>query len=271
MALGACLGIASCQLAFLPNLGHRATFLLMVLLRVTIALVILFPRGAPIADHPLPPGDLRPGPPLHAPIAGAASSSSHPGTLLDPALILWVSVLSGFLTGGLAADLHEKVDFLGTSASFGRELVSFWALAGIFLASASATGPAAPGWNQVKALFVMGVLLHWATWDHVYMVRDWLVTCDAAPDATPWAPRAYSVAYFPSRTLHLVVLVGFLAFPPSFLMSSVLPLILNRAHSAGGPLDRVAGLQATSFAVGQLLFLGVAPQVDVFYAFKLSS
>lgn len=251
-ALGGCLALGSTHLLLFPSVGHGSTFLLMVLVLSAIAILGLLPRPA----GPDLPAD-------HSPSPGSVS--------FDPKLLLWMSVLAGILTGAVTADLQEKVEFLGTSASFGRTLVTFWALAGLGLAAASATGASAPSWGRVKLLFVAGAVLHWMTWDHVYMVRDWLVACDLAPADAGWVPRDYRVSYFPSRWWQLPALVGFLVFPTSFLMSSVLPFLLNRAHADGGRVEGIVATHGLAFAASVVLFSAGAPRVDVFYSFKLMS
>ncbi|MDJ0786571.1 MAG: tetratricopeptide repeat protein [Myxococcota bacterium] len=259
---GACLGILACELLLFPSIGHWNTFGFWLLANLTIALVfvsgaILSPDAATLEEP--------------APLA-APTSFADAG--LGIATLFAIAIGSGFLTGSLEVDVVRRLRFTGFRSEAALSFVSFWAVLGIFLGSASVRLRSVPGLLAVRLASAGALLAYAVVWIFLFPIEDAFlaalggaVSADALPADLPAGLVSLYRAH--SGLLPTALFTGVLVFPPLFLLATLLPAACDRLQARGRHLGRAYGLNTLAFCAGTFAFGWVAPRVDVFYSTQL--
>ncbi|MGH0029835.1 MAG: tetratricopeptide repeat protein [Myxococcota bacterium] len=255
--LGACSGVVACQYLLLPELGHDRTLLAMAVANAALGGIFLLPAagaGAGSEDAPT-----------------ATTAAAPPGAQRAPASLLALVTLGGFLAGALEGDLFKRVTFVielnpGATMSF----ISFWAILGIFLASAAVHRLPRLSLGAVRGAFVLAALYTLFVWPEIDALRDW-VERSVTPSAVTVGANLEGMRNldFPATLTQLLCFTGLVVLPPYFLVSLLLPWACNRLQGERTHLGLAYGLNTAAFCVGLLAFVLVVPFVNHFYASKL--
>ena len=246
---GACSGVLTCQFILILSVGHKPTFWLMAGLNMLLGFYFLVRGGAPAVDESANTA--------HAPPHSQASEGMRPGS--GSALIA-CAALSGLLAGALEGDLFKRIGFIvllspGATMSF----ISFWAVLGIFLASALVRRKERVRLVHIKIAYSLAALYHFAIWrfsdELTYLLGTW--------------PERGDVHHFPVSLSQLFAYTGIYALPSYFLVSLLLPYVCNRLQSTGKHLGLAYGLNTVAFCLGMVAFTLVAPRLNIFYSLKL--
>jgi spermidine synthase len=257
--LGACTGVLACQYLLIPELGHGPTYWLMAGINLLLGGYFWVSGGAD--------------PALHAkPVAQTATQLDPISTGFSASALITFAMLSGLVAGALEGDMFKRIGFsLGRSAA-AMSFISFWAILGIFLASATIRKFA---WKRIapfKAAFV-AALLYYVVISRLQTMdalRDW-IHLNVLPVSVPaYLPFGFigSIA-FPNNPTQLLVFIGVIVLPPFYLVSLLLPYVCNRAQIQGHHLGRLYGLNTLAFCIGLVGFALLAPQLNIFYSTKL--
>lgn len=252
--LGACSGVLMCQFLMLPRLGHGPTLWLMAVLNLLLGAYFLLAGGAPAAA---------PAPAAH----GSPGARAGKGVRIHGVLLL-CAVLSGLLSGALEGDLFKRISFLielnpGATMSF----ISFWAILGIFLASALVHRLGGLRLAHIKAAFLLALGCYGLTWSFVEDIMELIATWFSFQP--PGVSLETSGMIFPANLLQLFLATGVIAFAPYFLISLLLPWACNRLQAQGRHLGLACGLNTLAFCAGLIGFTLIAPRVNIFYSLKL--
>ncbi len=265
--LGACLGVLAAEFILLRFLGHSTTFMVLVAANVLLGLAFMslgrFGDVGRSTDETEPEAQ-----------ASSKDRRKKPGKpLFEPAVLLAVATLSGFVTGALEMDMFRAVRFAGAITDAAMSFTSFWAIAAIFAASwtVRALGPPRP-W-LVRSALAGSCLVHAATWIWLTDIRRWFdrrfvdwVTSQAHlhPDvANP------SIQPLGASLEHLLLFTGVIVFPAYYLASLPLPAVCNASQAQKRHLGGAYGLNTLAFCAGAVIFSWAAPRVSLFYAVKL--
>jgi spermidine synthase len=250
--LGACAGVLACQFLLLPSIGHTSTFRLMLALNVGIAAVFLIGgRGR------LPVASFAP------PARSEALSPASPMT--SPALLLLCAALSGLLAGALEGDMFKRINLVvSNSPGALGPAISFWAILGIFLASAFVWRATRLRMAHIKIAYVAAVVYFYAAWRLMYPAI--LHRLNARAEAIN---ELGMINNFPDSAAELFLFVGACVFVPYLLISLLLPYICNQAQMRRLHLGAAYGLNTVAFCVGLITFTLLAPQVNIFYSLQL--
>ncbi len=247
---GACAGVLVCQFLLLPSIGHFSTLWLMLGLNLVIAGWFLTGRAV------LPVSSLEP---------RASSPGVKPAGLADASLLLTCAVLSGLLAGALEGDLFKRMNLvISNSPGALGPAISFWAILGIFLASAFVWYAQRLRMVHIKIAFVLAALYFYVAWRLMYpVVVGRLESRYIALNALGM------VNNFPDSVAELFIFVGGCVFVPYLLISLLLPYVCNRAQLRRMHLGLAYGLNTVAFCIGLLGFTLLAPRVNIFYSLKL--
>jgi len=252
--LGACAGVLACQFLLLPRIGHTATFWLMLGLNVVIAALFLITgRGS------LQVPSLTPGPPPengHQPVAAVPTNLT---------LLLSCAALSGLLAGALEGDLFKRINLVvSNSPGALGPAISFWAILGIFLASAFVWRARRLRLLHIKIAYLCAALYFYAAWRLMYPVL--IHRLNARSEAID---ALGMINNFPDSAAELFVFVGGCVFVPYLLISLLLPYVCNQAQTRRMHLGLAYGLNTIAFCAGLMAFTLLAPEVNIFYSLKL--
>ena len=250
--LGACTGVLLCQFVAIHQFGHDWTLAMLVALNLALGGYFVCLGG---------------GARLTGPVA-----SSSPAVTGGVSLVV-LGGLSGLLTGSLEGDLFKRLWFLGTNSGAAMAFISFWAILGIFLASATVTRWQGLRLLHIKIALAVATVVYMATWKLAYPLRGWfrdqyaerlsgaIEVSTSTADVLPSALQTDLVFTF--------VFVGVFAFPAIYLISLLLPFVCNAARGDQKLLGRVYGVNTLAFCVGMVGFVWLAPRVDIFFSLKL--
>lgn len=265
--LGACTGVLACQFLLLPTVGHTSTFWLMLALNVGIGgFFLISGRGS----LQLPSLTLSPARSPHLPslAPSPAPESERHGDASAPtnlALLLTCAVLSGLLSGALEGDLFKRINLVvSNSPGALGPAISFWAILGIFLASAFVWRARRLRMVHIKIAYLCAALYFYGAWRLMYPVL--LYRLNARSEAIN---ALGMINNFPDSAAELLLFVGGCVFVPYLLISLLLPYICNQAQMRGMHLGLAYGLNTLAFCTGLIAFALLAPQVNVFYSLKL--
>jgi len=243
---GACAGVLACQFLLLPSVGHTFTFWLMLGLNLAIAgLFLVIGRGD---------------------LTVSSLEPQAPGANAKPAAFLLVcAVLSGLLAGALEGDLFKRMSLVISNGPGALgPAISFWAILGIFLASAFVWRAQRLRMIHIKIAFVFAAIYFYVAWRLMYpVVVGRLESRYIALNAMGM------VNNFPDSVAELFLFVGGCVFVPYLLISLLLPYVCNRAQLGRMHLGLAYGLNTVAFCVGLLGFTLLAPRVNIFYSLKL--
>ncbi|MEO2093167.1 MAG: hypothetical protein ABGY71_03795, partial [bacterium] len=255
---GACASVLLSEWIFLRYAGHDLTLLALVAGNLVLGIYFVV-RGKALQNKL---GG------MDALETSSAAPEGEPGkgAELPRGALLAGAVVSGFLAGGIEADAFRRIHFIQIFNGASMAFVSFWAILAIFLASWTISTWRSATFQKIKRVYLGGLLLFVATvsaW--ILPLRQWLA--DFIAGATEFS------ALDPEGTgtilLGVFVVVGLLVFPVYFCVSLLLPLLCNQAQARGMHLGRLYGLNTVAFLAGMFVFSWTAPQVNMFYAFKL--
>ena len=259
--LGACAGVLACQFLLLPTIGHTSTFWLMLGLNVGLAGFFLITgrgslRAPSLTLHPAGKND--------AP-AGESVNQATAAAPTDLTLLLICAVLSGLLAGALEGDLFKRINLVvSNSPGALGPAISFWAILGIFLASALVWRARRLRLLHIKIAYVCATLYFYAAWRLMYPVLiDRLNARAEAINALGM------INNFPDSAAELFLFVGGCVFVPYLLISLLLPYVCNQAQMRRLHLGLAYGLNTLAFCTGLIAFTLLAPQVNIFYSLKL--
>ena len=246
--LGACCGVLASQFLLLPWLGHSAMFVLMIGLNTAIGVVFLAVGGGP------------------APVAAAAAVPPLPAGR-GPGLLLTAATLSGLLAGALEGDMFKRIGLVvaNNPGALGPA-ISFWAILGIFLASALVWRMKRLRLVHIKVAFVVAAIYYVAAWYGMYPAVTALEAAHAVPEA---AVLLFRVNTFPGSVGELFLFVGGCVFVPYLLISLLLPYVCNQVQGGHGHLGLAYGLNTVAFCIGLIGCTLLAPLVNIFYSLKL--
>src|SRR5665213_612056 len=155
---GACAGVLTCQFLLLPFIGHSFTFWLMLGLNAGIAGYFLVTGR----------GDL-PVPPLTPNATNQNANLATPPTSTNLARLLTCAVLSGLLAGALEGDMFKRINLVvSNSPGALGPAISFWAILGIFLASAFVWHATRLRLIHIKIAFAFAAIYFYAAWRLMY-------------------------------------------------------------------------------------------------------
>ncbi|NRA01816.1 MAG: hypothetical protein HRU00_04355 [Myxococcales bacterium] len=244
---GAASAVLVCQFVLLPSIGHDRTLWLMAGLNLLIGSFFLLRGGAPARPE------------------ASAEPTAPAGVPIGPkSVLLTAAVLGGFLTGALEGDAFKRINFIAGNSSMALPLISFWAILGIFLGSATVRALPALRLTHIKIAFVLAAVLYAGVWYYINPIIDWLLVRSLAGLA-----GGVEVA-FPADMASLLAVVGLMIFPPFLLISLLLPYVCNRIQGQRRHLGLAYGLNTLAFCVGTVAFTWIAPLVSVFYSMKLA-
>ena len=251
---GACAGVLACQFLLLPTIGHSSTFWLMLALNLGIAGFFLI-NGR---------GDL----PVAARALDAASQNMNQATSPTAgnlAPLLTCAVLSGLLTGALEGDMFKRVNLVvSNSPGALGPAISFWAILGIFLASALVWRATRLRLLHIKIAFLCAAIYYFAAWRLMYpSIIDRLESRYTALNGLGM------INNFPDSVTELFVFVGGCVFVPYLLLSLLLPYVCNQVQMRRVHLGLAYGLNTLAFCIGLIVFTLLAPRVNIFYSLKL--
>jgi spermidine synthase len=269
--LGACAGVLLAEFVLLHRLGEFVSLGVLAVAHVALGLAFLA-----LAGRHAPRFGVRLAPPV---VTGAASPSRSPShrvplqASFSTGALFTLAVLSGFLAGGLEGDMFRRVRFSGAISEAAMSFTSFWAIAGIFLASTTVRVLGRPRPWLMRSAFLLAALVHFATWRLLPTVRGWF----NAGYFAGVRERALALHMTPSATLvpfagSLLLILGFtgaIVLPTYFLVSLVLPAVCNSAQPVPGKIATLYGMNTLAFCAGILAFTWLAPSVNLFYAVKL--
>lgn len=248
---GACTAVLLCEWVFLRWVGHDRTLLGLAGANLLLGLGFLL-RGSALQE--------KSGGEDAAPRADSPASASVGGALLACAIV------SGFLAGALEADAFRRVHFAQVFNGAAMAFVSFWAILAIFLASATVSAWRRASFNALRVVYTVALLVFIGTvtlW--ILPLRAWLEGFIAtATEANAWDPDGTATILF-----GVFLIVGAVVFPTYYGVSMLLPWVCNQAQARGAHLGRLYGWNTLAFLLGMVCFNWLAPQVNMFYAFKL--
>jgi spermidine synthase len=253
--LGACAGVLACQFLLLPSVGHGATFWLGIGLNLAIAAYFLTTGGGDLPAAPAAPG------PANGKRAPAGESTSA-----QAALLLVCAALSGLLSGALEGDMFKRIDLVvGNSPGALGSAISFWAILGIFLASAFVWRARRLRLAHIKIAFVAAALYYYAAWRLMYPIVISRLEARYAVNVKTVA----MINNFPDGIPELFAFVGFCVFVPYLLISLLLPYLCNQLQLRREHLGLAYGVNTVAFCIGLVGFTLWAPLVSIFYSLKL--
>jgi spermidine synthase len=277
--LGACTGVLACQFLLLPSIGHTSTFWLMLGLNVAIAGFFLITGRGSLHFPSLTLSTAR-SPHLTSATPGVVQSPQSPSPALSAApedqagaaaptnlaaLLLTCAVLSGLLAGALEGDLFKRINLVvSNSPGALGPAISFWAILGIFLASALVWRARRLRLLHIKIAYLCAALYFYAAWRLMYPVL--LYRLNARSEAID---ALGMINNFPDSAAELFLFVGGCVFVPYLLISLLLPYVCNQAQMRGMHLGLAYGLNTLAFCVGLMAFTLLAPEVNIFYSLKL--
>ena len=241
--LGACAGVLASQFILLLWIGHRPSFWLMAGLNLILGTYFLARGGAP---QPVPvPARSRNGPQAEVPQAGS---------------LIAAAALGGLVAGALEGDMFKRIGFIillnpGATMSF----ISFWAVLGIFLASAFVRHVEGLRLLHIKAAYGLAAIYYLIVWRN----------SDELTYLLGGRPGFAEAHHFPVNLGQLFVYTGIYVLPSYLLVSLLLPYACNRLQGMGKHLGMVYGLNTVGFCLGMFAFTLIAPKLNIFYSLKL--
>src|SRR5262249_4511567 len=158
---GACVGTLVTLFLLLFYLGHHVSGVLLICLNALLggAFLMLARRR-----HDAPDATGR---------EAAMETATEPRTTdrFMPSVLLAAAALSGFLSGALEVDMFRRVRFSGSMSDASMAFTSFWAIAAIFLASATVRVLGRPRPKLVALAFTAAFALHLVCWTALHSVR----------------------------------------------------------------------------------------------------
>lgn len=236
--LGACLVILAAEFLGFPSIGYFSV--LVMALAVNLVLALVFLAAKPI-------GESEPG---AVPVRGpAAPRTSH-----------YAAVLSGFLCGGLEALAFIFIKLTYCSAKGVFALLSFHAIAGIWVASSLV--------HRFKPRPRVLVLCGWLalTW----CASLWFAEPDLGNSFVFWwAEHLLGMSpYWKGVVVTFFYTAAYISFPYACL-SLLLPALCDYKQSKGEHLAVTYGLNTIAFLAGVLVFGWLLQYVHAFYAARI--
>ena len=268
---GACSGVLLAEFVLLRHLGALASLGVLATGHFAIAFVFVVVSRR----HRRSPGS-ETAPAVVANAGSRRRSSKHLialGTNFSSGALFTLAALSGFLAGGLEGDMFRRVRFSGAISDAAMAFTSLWAIAGIFLASATVRALGRPRPWLMRSAFLLAALVHLATWRALATVRGWfnagyLAGVKQRAIALHMAPSG-SLVPFAGSLLLMMGFTGIVVLPAYFLVSLVLPAVCNSAQIVPGRIATLYGVNTLAFCAGVMAFTWLAPSISLFYAVKL--
>ena len=258
---GACAGVLTCQFLLLPILGHRLMLWLLLGLNLALAgfFLMMGRGGLPAASLSRKAAD--------EPLDGMARSAASAGAIVPGslALLLVCGALSGLLAGALEGDMFKRISLVVSNrpGALGPA-ISFWAILGIFLASAFVWRATRLRLIHIKIAFAVAAVYLYAAWRLMYPTVIARLMARYIP-----LNGSGMINNFPDSVVELFVFVGGCVFIPYLLISLLLPYMCNQGQRRRTHLGLVYGLNTVAFCVGLIGFTLLAPGVNIFYSLKL--
>ena len=251
---GACAGVVACQFLLLPFVGHSATFWLMLSMNLGIAGYFLITGRSDLSAASLSLNTTSRK--THEPAAPAS---------FNLALLLVCAALSGLLAGALEGDMFKRIDLVvSNSPGALGPAISFWAILGIFLASAFVWRASCLRMIHIKIAFVSASIYYYAAWRLMYPVIVHRLESRYMP-----INEMGMINNFPDGVTELFVFVGGCVFVPYLLISLLLPYVCNQVQLRRVHLGLAYGLNTVAFCIGLIVFTLLAPQINIFYSLNL--
>ena len=262
--LGACIGTLITMFLLLFYLGHHVSGALLISLNALLggAFLILARRRRDDPDSA-----------LQSAAAEAVTEPQEANRFL-PSVLLAAAVLCGFLSGALEVDMFRCVRFSGSMSDASMAFTSFWAIAAIFLASATVRVLGRPRPKIVALAVTAAFALHLVSWTALHSVRSTfneLYMSQVRSQQIPAGLDPNSITVYPFAS-SLWLLFGFtcvLVLPAYYCISLVLPTVCNMLQGARRHLGIVYGVNTLAFCAGAIAFSWLFPRVSLFYAVKL--
>ncbi len=252
--LGACLSIFLAEFVGFPALGYFSVMIIGLAVNLLIALGFLAgPETAGPADRRARRPDV--GELSRADVAATEHTDSTSEPLSD-----YPAVLSGFLCGGLEAlaFILIKLTYFSVKATFA--LLSFHAIAGIWLASTLV--------HRFKPRPAALVACAWAAL--AWCVGLWFVEPDLGCSfVTWWADHLPGWSPYWKGVIVTFVYTAFYISVPYACMSTLLPALCDQKQANGEYLSATYGLNTLAFLAGVLLFGWALQYVHPFYAARI--
>ena len=150
--------------------------------------------------------------------------------------------------------MFRRVRFSGAISDAAMAFTSLWAIAGIFLASATVRALGRPRPWLMRSAFLLAALVHLATWRALATVRGWfnagyLAGVKQRAIALHMAPSG-SLVPFAGSLLLMMGFTGIVVLPAYFLVSLVLPAVCNSAQIVPGRIATLYGVNTLAFCAG---------------------
>jgi len=244
--LGACIGILVCQFSLILWFGHTRTFMLMIGANLALGAYFLSTGGAPSRWNAAGPS-----------ADTETKTERHSRPAASGWTLLVLATLSGFIAGALEGDLFKRVSFMtGAAPGATMTFVSFWAVLGIFVASAAVKRFPRLRLTDIKLAFVVALIWYMVAWYYRYQILSGLED----PNPPTW---------FPSSMLILFGFTAVYTLVPYTLISTLLPYICNRMQADKLHLGIAYGLNTVAFCGGLIIFSLAAPSRSIFYSLNL--
>jgi spermidine synthase len=261
--LGACLGTLAAMFLLLFYLGHYVSCALLVGLNVALGCAFLL-----LGRH----RDRRDS--ASAAVAAPRPAAAHPPGPLVPTVLLGAAALSGLLSGALEVDMFRCVRFSGSMSDASMAFTSFWAVAAIFMASATVRALGRPRPRIIAFAFAAAFALHLLSWLALHSVRGafndlYLNHVRSQPLPPGLDPASITIYPFASSLWLLFGYTGVLVVPAYYCISLTLPTVCNLLQGDRRHLGIVYGVNTLMFCAGAIAFAFVFPRVSLFYAVKL--
>jgi len=238
--MGACLSILATEFAGFVILGYYPVLLLALGVNTGIALLFLTRRNVPLNATP----DAAP----EMPRETAQPLSNYP------------AILSGFLCGGIEALTltFSKLTYFSARGIF--SLISFHAIAAIWLAS-SLVHKRHPG--PQRLIIGAWISLGWIT-------ALWFLEPEPGYLLVIWfGEHLLAMSPYVKGVVVSFVYTAFLLSVPYFFWSTLLPSLCDAKQKNGEYLARAYGLNTLAFLAGTLLFGWGLQYVNPFYAARI--
>lgn len=180
------------------------------------------------------------------------------GKTRDDTPSLLPGIVSGFLCGGLQALAFVLIKLTVQALRGSFALLSFLAIAGIFLAS-TGVHRFRPSRGALLAASWTGLGFTLLIWFAEPRVSEGLVDRAAGSSLSPFAAGLSST----------FLVAAFQIFVPYALWSTLLPNLCDRLQERGIGLSRAYGLNTLAFLAGVLLFGWGLPYVNYFYSARV--
>jgi spermidine synthase len=142
--------------------------------------------------------------------------------------------------------------------------ISFWAILGIFVASAFVWRATRLRMVHIKIAFVSAAIYFYAAGRLMYPGVIYRLQSRYMP-----MNERGMINNFPDSVAELFVFVGGCVFVPYLLISLLLPYVCNQVQTRRMHLGLAYGLNTVAFCIGLIVFTLLAPRINIFYSLKL--